>query len=219
MNLLIGIPAFRIACQLRRCLDSMLDTPATVLVVDNAADADVKQVIADYRDRIEVVRHETNGFCNGGWNATMTVGLAGDFDVIGLGSSDATLIGGWYEGIERRLKTRHKEVWIPALRPAIADENVTSGLAGYFSFLPRAAVELVFPIPLTLKHWFGDQYMFEKLRADGWKTVVANDVRARHEQGSVTHRTPEAKDRIEADKRAWAELQLREHDTRMTPCP
>lgn len=205
MKLLVGIPAFRIACQLRKCLDSILAAPATVVVVDNNADADVKDVIRDYGDRVDVIRHEQNEFCNGGWNAAMELGLAGDFDMIGLGSSDATLLPGWYDGIERRLRTRHKEVWIPSLRPASRDEEVTS-VAGYFSFLPRTAAELVYPIPSTLKHWFGDQYMFEKLRAAGWKTIVANDVRATHQQGSVTCRTPEAEQRIEDDKAAWAAL-------------
>jgi hypothetical protein len=104
------------------------------------------------------------------------------------------------------------EVWIPKIGPTVSvldfknAEHIEGGIAGYFSFLPRKAAEIVYPIPSGLKHWFGDQYMFEKLRANGWKITVLDSLRAQHEQSSVTASNPEAYKVIEQDKAYWREL-------------
>lgn len=211
MKVLVGIPIFRIPELLRDCLNSMIDTPATVLVVDNAADQNVKDLIEkEFAGRVIVLTNETNQYCNGGWNRVMEYGLQNGYDIIGLGSSDANLHPGWYENLIEHAKCPH-EVWVPAMGQSWSEApkecvTTTEGLAGYLTFLPREAAALVYPIPESIRHWFGDQYMFEKLRANGWKTVVLNDVRAMHFQSSVTYVTPEAYGVIEQDKLAWAAM-------------
>lgn len=206
MKLLVGIPVFRLPSLVRRCLLSLADTPATVLAIDNAADAPVKSVLREFDGRIVDIAVPRNEYCNGGWNRVLAYGLDHDFDVIVLGSSDATLMPGWYEASMKRVATGDKTVFVPSIDERAEDELSTGGLAGFIIFLPRAAADLVYPIPSTLRHWFGDQYMFEKLRANGWKTVVAHDVKATHAQSAVTAATPEAYAVIEGDKRAWAEM-------------
>lgn len=207
MNLLVGIPVFRIPDLVRRCLWSLIDTPATVLVIDNAADASVKSLLQrEFTGRVEVITSPVNEYCNGGWNRVLAYGLDNNFDAIALGSSDATLRSGWYEAAVRRVAGGEKKVFVPSVSDAAVDEESTGGLAGFFIFLPRAAADLVYPIPPRLRHWFGDQYMFEKLRANGWKTVVAHDVKATHQQSAVTAATPEAYAVIEDDKRVWEEM-------------
>ena len=135
----------------------------------------------------------------------MEYGLVHDYDLIGLGSSDAELLPGWYAALEYRLKNFSNEIWIPSLTDAVEVEYAES-VAGYFSFLPRAAVHTVYPIPATLRHWFGDQYMFEKLRSMGWKTAILPSVKAKHQQSAITYRTPEAYTVIAQDAAAWKEL-------------
>jgi hypothetical protein len=119
---------------------------------------------------------------------------------------------GWYDVLKDRANNFANEVWIPKIGPTVSvldfknAEHIEGGIAGYFSFLPRKAAEIVYPIPSGLKHWFGDQYMFEKLRANGWKITVLDSLRAQHEQSSVTASNPEAYKVIEQDKAYWREL-------------
>lgn len=202
MKLIVGVPVFRIPDLVRRCLTSLADSPADILVVDNAADLDVKAVLGEFSGKIQVITNATNTFCNGAWNKIMEYGLLQGYDLIGLGSSDAELLPGWHEALQQRMNCFSDEVWIPSLREG-ADVEYADSVAGYFSFLPRAAVKLVYPIPAGLKHWFGDQYMFEKLRRSGWKTAVLQSVKARHQQSAVTAATSEAYAVIEQDKLAW----------------
>jgi GT2 family glycosyltransferase len=203
-RVLVGVPVFRVSELVYRCLASLVGTPADVLVIDNAADADVKHVLRQFP--IRTIVNATNEYCNGAWNQVMQHGLAQDYDLIGLGSSDAILSPGWCEALHKRMASFPNEVWIPTLKETPVDAEYADSVAGYFSFLPRAAVEIVYPIPYTLRHWFGDQYMFEKLRRNGWKTAILGSVRAVHEQSAITARTPEAYTVIEQDKVAWKEL-------------
>jgi hypothetical protein len=201
-RILVGVPLFRVADLARRFLNSVAGTPVDIVIVDNNADADVKQVIKGFSKRATVLTSPENTFCNGGWNRIMQHALAGDYDIVGLGSSDVTMVGNWYSVLVDRWAMNLKEVWIPSLTPIPSDVYATS-IAGFTSFLPRAAVEHVYPIPAGLRHWFGDQYMFEKLRRAGWSTVVPAALRAEHEWSAVTARTPEAYGVIEQDKIAW----------------
>lgn len=205
--MLVGVPVFRVPELVTECLKSLQGTPADVLVIDNASDLDVKTAVQKFN--VKIVENHTNTFCNGAWNQIMEYGIDHEYDLVGLGSSDALLHPGWYTALLKRVGTYPKEVLIPAIgepvdRPDFTKaEVVTGGVPGYFSFLPIEAVKLVYPIPRNLKHWFGDQYMFEKLRSLGWRTVVLSDVRAYHQQSAITARTPEAYVAIKEDIREW----------------
>lgn len=207
MKVLVGVSVFRVPDLVGHCLNSLVGCPADVLVVDNAADQDVKQVVQSFSGRVKTIVNASNGFCNGGWNQIMKYGLENNYDVIGLGSSDATLLSGWYEVLVKRVEQFPKEICIP--NTSDGTETVyAESCAGFFSFLPREAVDLVYPIPQGLQHWFGDQYIFEKLRSNGWKTAVVSDLKAQHQQSAITFRTPEAYTVIEQDKLAWRNLNV-----------
>lgn len=209
MNLLVGIPVFRLPQLVRRCLRSVVGHNAMVLAIDNAADKDVKGLLADeFNDSVKVEVSPTNEYCNGAWNRIMRCGLDHGYDTIALGSSDAFLHPGWFAKLTHRVDTRTNEVWIPKIgAPTDEPDEVATNLGGYFTFMPSAAVELVYPIPASIRHWFGDQYMYEKLRRKGWRTMVMSDVTAHHQQSAITAATPEAYAVIEADKVAWKALQ------------
>lgn len=212
MKLLIGIPVFRLPHLLRRCLESVVGIPGVdVLAIDNAADDAVKALLAaEFAHSVTVESAPTNEYCNGGWNRIMRHGLERGYDVIALGSSDACLHPGWLPKVVQRAETRPSEVWIPKIgAPSAGPDETAYNIGGYFTFMPRAAVELVYPIPVQLRHWFGDQYMYEKLRLAGWRTMVTSDVTASHQQSAVTQATPEAYAVIESDKMAWKALQER----------
>jgi hypothetical protein len=183
-----------------------MGTPADILAIDNAADGDVKQVIREFGSRVKVISNPTNGFCNGGWNQILEYGLEHEYDIIGLGSSDVILHRGWYESLVARSTAATDEVWIPRIGTPTSGVEVAQNIAGFFTFLPLAAARLVCPIPRTVRHWFGDLYMFQTLRAAGWKTVVLNSISADHSWSAVTARTPEAYAVIAQDKIAWRAL-------------
>ena len=210
MKVLVGVSVFAVPDLVKSCLTSLIGTPADVLVIDSKAADDVKDVIS--RLPVNIIVSPENGYCNGGWNDIMRYGLMHNYDVIGLGSSDVELLPGWYDILERRMSQTSCEVCIPRQKSTKYQdfpeevEYVQGGVAGYFSFLPRKAVELVYPIPHTIKHWFGDQYMFEKLRANGWKIAILNRMLAYHQQSAITAQNPEAYRVIEEDKKAWQAL-------------
>jgi len=194
----------------RRCLESLINTPADILAVDNAADVDVKEMLRTFGDRIKIEVSPTNEFCNGGWNRVMKYGLEHNYDVIGLGSSDAMLHPGWYHAVCGRFREYADEILVPSVREPFANPDyhkvtyITGGLAGYYMFMTAAAVAKVYPIPAQFKHWYGDQHIFDTLRYHGWKVAVLDEVGAYHEQGSVTFRTPEAYEAIRQDTAAWS---------------
>lgn len=207
MKVLVGIPVFRVANLVARCLRSVENTPADILAIDNAADRDVEDVLYDFD--VNVIVNKVNGFCNGAWNQILEYGIDKNYDLIGLGSSDAALHPGWYEAITQRAASFPKEIVLPSIGEPVSApdwtlaEHPTGGVPGYFSFLPLEAARAVFPIPRGLKHWFGDQYMFEKLRALGWKIAILKEVRAYHCQSAITVNTPEAYQVIEQDIKTW----------------
>lgn len=211
MKMLVGIPVFRIPDSVRRCLECLINTPADILVVDNASDADVKETIRRFGDRIKTIESPTNEFCNGGWNRIMQYGLENDYDVIVLGSSDAMLHPGWFGAVNNRFNHFQHEVLIPTVREPMQDpdyrkaQHISGGVAGYYMFLPREAVKEIYPIPRKLKHWYGDQYILDTLRQRGWSVALLEEVSAYHEQSSVTRVTPEAYVAIEEDKKAWGD--------------
>lgn len=208
MRVLVGIPAFRIPDLVHKCIASIAGTPADILVVDNAADLDVKEVIKSFGSRVMVEANSHNRFCNGAWNQIMDYGYAHHYDVVGLGSSDAQLHAGWYDLLTKRAEEHDNEVWLPEIgEPGTGftpeAEHVVGGIAGYFSFLPKKAIPPVYPIPLRLRHWYGDQHIFDTLRGLGWKVTVLRNMRAYHQQSAITAVTPEAYEAIKLDQIAW----------------
>lgn len=214
-KILVGVPCFRLPGLVNLCLGSLVNTPATVLAVDNCADADVKQVLASFGDKITIVTNKENGYCNGGWNQVMKYGLENGFDTIALGSSDVTMHKGWYSPVQKRLSENEKEILIPAIgigsqTPNSDNVMFNPQVGWHMSFLPREAVELVYPIPAGIKHWFGDNHMYTVLVSKGWRTVLLHDVQCYHEQSAVTARVPEAGSVVAQDKIEWEKL-LREN--------
>lgn len=220
MKILVGVPVFRVPELVERCIMSLKGTPADILVVDNAADAEVKLVLRRHDDSrqfkrsqnknpsIKVITTEVNTYCNGAWNVILDYGINNGYDIVALGSSDVVLKTGWYQALVNRAEKFNDEVWVPSVESAPINCEVQEyNLGGFFNFLPRKAAELVYPIPRELRHWFGDTYMFNKLREKGWKICVLGSIVAHHEQSAITVRVPEAYEVIEQDKEAWSKYQ------------
>jgi hypothetical protein len=149
-------------------------------------------------------------WCNGAWNQAMKYFLEGDWTHLALGTSDVIMKEDWKSFIP----FREKEVWVPTyanslekLPDTIGEERLLAGgVAGAFTILPREAVEIVYPIPSKLKLWFGDEYIFDKLKRHGWKVMQYAGCAYHYGSISIASNQHEALKVIEEDKIAWANL-------------
>lgn len=157
----------------------------------------------------EYVVNKTNNYCNGAWNQAMAYFLKHKkYDWLVLSSQDVIMKKGW----SKLLQPKDKEVYVPGYAGEYhklndanpAQMELVGGVAGACTFLPREAVELVYPIPKELRLWFGDQWMFTRLRKHGWR-VMQGTMAAYHYGSLSIFENPSAYQVIEADKIAWEE--------------
>ena len=208
-KMLVGIPVFRLGNVASYTLNSVIDTPADVLIVDNGADADVKRAITAY-PRAKVIVNEKNEYVNFAWNQIMKYGLDNGYDIIALGTG-TRLHPGWYDPICHRADEFSKEIWMPACgepqqNPNYLNVQTSRCYPGFFTWLPREAVEIVYPIHPTLRHWYGDAHIGITLMNLGWNVTILNEVRADHQWGVVRMANPDCGAVIQADKNAWEVL-------------
>lgn len=149
-------------------------------------------------------------YCNGGWNKAMEHFLAGDWDYLLLSSDDVILSKGWSQRIIHKGMTVYVPEYLPTaeglenhMTPLLIE--LTSSINGACTLLPREAVQLIYPIPKELKMWFGDQYMFTKLRKAGYKVMQGAFMAFHYGQQSLDN--PHAQAVIAEDKLAWPAIE------------
>ncbi len=156
------------------------------------------------------VVNKANNYCNGGWNQAMRYFLRRkEYDWLVLSSQDVILQSQWSE----RIPGRAKEVYVPSYSSSLElmpshyapERELRGGIAGACTLLPRAAVELIYPIPKTLKLWFGDEWMYGRLWKNGWKVMQA-PISAYHYGSLSIGDDPHAHAIIEGDKIAWEKV-------------
>lgn len=203
MKILVGMPAYKLPDVVNEVLHSMTGTPAQALVVDNASNEDVKRVLRSYD--VPVITNTENLGCNGAWNQILGYGLRNGFDVIGL-NTDAALKPGWYESLVDWINSNPKTCVVTNVGKPETPTHLFEVSGSPLTFLPREAAEIVYPIPQKLVHWFGDTYMFVKLRRLGWKMMVVGHIRADHRWSRITEVSPEVSPVIPQDKIEWKKL-------------
>lgn len=157
-----------------------------------------------------------NNYCNPSWNRAMKYFLEGKWQWLVLGCSDVILHEGWGKLLELLEPT--KEVYVPSWINSLEEmmmidhdlmphkTELKGGVAGAIMFLPREAVEIVYPIPKGLKLWFGDEYIFTKLRNRGYKVMQLDHLFAYHFVSVAISANPDSERIIEGDKGVWAKL-------------
>lgn len=209
MDILVGMLTYKKAAITQRAIAS-IGTDVDLLVVDNGADKDVKAILP-----VEgVIHNNKNVGVNPGWNQIVSHFLAGDWKWLVVASSDVTMANDWATVLRSKMDVP-KAVFIPRLVDNVHDINrrgpetvevVHSATAGYFYCMPREAVEIAFPIPEEIKIWFGDEWVFTKLRRLGWETQIVNNMLAHHVWSSNI--TSQCIKLIEEDKVAWESVKL-----------
>ena len=96
-SILCGIPLLYNAETCRKAINSVVGE-CDVLLIENGATEDVKQVVADFEKRpnVFVIRHEVNQYVNPAWNAIMQFFLNWNhWEQLVIMNSDLILSKGW----------------------------------------------------------------------------------------------------------------------------
>lgn len=208
MRILVGIPVLYHAEQFKRALRSVIKVD--VLVVDNGSDKDVKNVINQFP--VHVIRHEVNTFVNSAWNDILNYFINSDKHThLIIMNSDLQMQTQWKTVLENRLAVNPNDVCLPVLSDINVKVEVdvkepvyvTEGIAGIFILLNKEQARLVYPIPSEIKVWFGDNWIFERLKKHGYKICIPPNLIAQHEWSSTVSRVGGISEIIEQDKLNW----------------
>lgn len=205
MRTIVGIPVLYNGSTCLKAFKSVIGE-ADLLIVDNNSEKDVKQAIREIwheHANVKVIKNAENVYVNPAWQQIINYFLDSKYDQLVIMNSDLILEPGWSSYLVDGM------CCIPTDGSHETDEIVTTGTPGIFITLDKKMAELINPLPENLKIWFGDEFLFTKLRKAGYKTIVRAGLKAVHYQnGSQTcKRLPEFQEIIERDKIAWLEIE------------
>jgi hypothetical protein len=205
-KILVGIPVIYDANCVRRCLAHIKDADG-ILIIDNNATTEIKEIIRPYNKIV----NDKNIYVNPAWNQIMRYFLDHpEFDTVIILNSDIYLKHDVCTKI--RLLDLDSQKVIPLLTGVKEFTDVQEattlvvedGVAGVFLCLSRKMVEAVYPIPEEIKLWFGDNWIFKKLRLLDYKMTIYSDLQAMMDWSRSIGKLPEATTLIEEDKKAWS---------------
>jgi GT2 family glycosyltransferase len=242
MRLLVCIPVVVNGVVLAECLEQIIHKRHIhVLILDNGATEDVKEVLTKYKEypQVEVWTQEKNVFVNFAWNMFIQHFLVNDekHDRLIIMNSDLTLNNDWWEVCKNTWEVRPSAV----LTPNVIDDKTQmfspiknkvledlkyvhdgKGIPGVFITLSRKQAKLVFPLPANrIKIWFGDTIIFETLAAAGYPIYVVKDLLAFHHTSTTVNEISGIHEIIEQDKKEWEEsvkLELEEKIKKLKTC-
>lgn len=216
---LIGIPVLYGTQVTEDAIKSVIDKDnIEVVIVDNGASEDVKDVIEYYSLSIRhVMRNEVNKYVNFAWNQIIEYFLkSSDADYLCIMNSDIIMQKQFYDVLNFNHSLKPDEIYIATqLNDKIALKNeiivtnkkqeVFEGTAGVNIILSREQVNIIYPIPSDkIKVWFGDNFCYEILRKCNFKTYVLESLLAFHYGSQNVSKVAGISEIIEEDKRNWA---------------
>jgi len=218
MRLLISIPCLYGPIHTNEAIESVVNTPAHLLLIDNGAEPKVKQVLEVYskRDNVTVVSFPENVYVNPAWNHAIDFFLDHEFTHLILMNSDLIMHFDFYDtlsylveenedfiGIPNIIKNRKELAWPLA---GGSREQVLSGTPGVFVMMNQKQAHIVFPIPKEILVWFGDNWIYTILRKLGYKTFVLQDLKAFHYWSATVNKVVGIGELIEQDKLSWSNV-------------
>lgn len=208
LKILVGIPVLYNDTTCLKAFRSVIEE-ADVLIIDNGAEDDVKQAIRIFKDELHghgifVIENEANKYVNPAWNQILKYFLDSEYyDQLIIMNSDLIMHKGWSQTLVNGISCvstggEHKQ-----------DEEVFAGTPGIAIHLNKEMAKLVYPLPKSIKIWFGDQFIYEKIRKAGYKTIIRANWMVHHwHNGSQTcQKLPEFQEIIAQDKLAWLEIE------------
>ncbi len=143
----------------------------------------------------KVVRNEENRWVYGGWNQLLSMALEDKPDIVTLMSNDVRVGPGWLDGVAREFSKDRNRYFLPntttlidgfdefvqaTLKAKLYHGATVPGRAGWCMSFPAEAVPIFLPIPVSLRLWYGDDWIHWKLKAAGYKCETILDSFALH---------------------------------------
>lgn len=221
MKILVAIPFLYGYGHSKNAIESVMNQKdVDLLFIDNGGDPDIKTLAAEYLNHpnVKFIRNAQNIFVNPAWNQAMKLFLTSNYDLLCIMNSDLCLQQDWSEVVRKRLRANQNECMVPKV---VTDINVFNksvdvtdsgfteaniGLPGIFFTLTKKQCQLVYPIPSELKIWFGDNWVFDRLRNSGHKTIIPEGFIAIHGNSQTVSKLPGISELIEIDKLEWKKL-------------
>jgi hypothetical protein len=202
-KVMVGVPVIYCDECVRDCL-ATLNQFDHVFIVDNCATAGIKAMIEPY----DKVVNPQNVYVNPAWNQIMYRFLHSEFDVLVILNSDMVLRGDVADQIRAKDWDELLVVPLPNMVNDFvygvgANLSVTDGVPGTMIVLTRKMVEQVYPIPQDILLWFGDNWIYDRLRKRGYTTTIYHGLQGKHGGSRSIVALPEAHEIIEKDKLAW----------------
>jgi hypothetical protein len=172
-------------------------------------------MLMDYseRDNVHLIINPQNIYVNPAWNQIMDFALVNKYERCCIMNSDLVLHPDWLKVLNKVEKENpmtvpcptwcHVEKFNEADTKNIQLINVDGGIPGVFLVLDQTLLEFVFPIPETLKIWFGDNWIFDLARQLGYQQCLVKGLYAHHYISQNVSRVTEAPEIIEQDKIQW----------------
>jgi len=199
MRVLVGIPVLYNGNVCLKAFKSVIDE-ADLLIIDNGSEPDVKEAIKEIYNsnfpRVKVVEFYKNEYVNPAWNEIISQFLLyRDYDQLVIMNSDIIMQSGWSKYLVDGVSC------IPNDGSVKIDTETFEGNAGVFIHLNKEMARLVYPIPDSIRVWYGDAFIQRKL----YKQVIKAGMICEHVHGgSVTvKRLPEFQEIIKQDMIAW----------------
>jgi hypothetical protein len=204
-SILVGIPVIYCEDCVSECLAAIEPQVDEVLIIDNAATAGIKKIIAGKN----VIQNPQNVFVNPAWNQIMEYFLKTSHDTLIILNSDLVLRENSIDIIRQIDIDLEKTIVLPSQVSSFSDSpagDITTipwGYPGIMIVLTRKMCELVYPIPNDLKLWFGDDWIFGKLIKAGYSLNIYSEIESIHGGSRSLFVLPGYTDLIEEDKAVW----------------
>jgi GT2 family glycosyltransferase len=194
-DILVGVPCYKDGAMVDRCLRSLRDPAAQLLIVDNGSGPDVKAAIAGQGI---VIRNEQNRYVNPAWNQVMEFFLArlDRYDLLVLANSDLVLDADWATKLRRHRAADPRD---QLMFGKAADD---SSMGAFFA-MTAAVVRAVWPIPDDLLIYGGDDFIFEVNRRVGFAETVIESLTMFHEVSGTISKSPELWEIGRRDNQRW----------------
>jgi hypothetical protein len=201
-KILVGIPVIYCDECVKLCLESLSSQAADLIIVDNDSTPEIKKMIKD----LPTIVNPKNVYVNPAWNQLMKYFLETDHDYLIILNSDMILENGAIDKIRNIDIDSEKTIVLPNVSDHHISEGILTidwGFPGIMIVLTRKMVEIVYPIPNTLKLWFGDDWVFKRLKKNGYQLQIHYGIKAKHSGSRSISSLKEAESLIECDKVNW----------------
>ncbi len=218
MKYLVGIPMLYGAEHCKQAIESVVHKEnVDILLIDNGAEQRVKDLIEYYSTNrnVTVIQNQENIYVNPAWNQIINHFLKNDYDYLLIMNSDLVLQKDWKLVLDKYFSRYPDMIPLPVIgnNSNMPEVNlnfdyteVFEGTPGVLIIINRKHAELCYPIPETIKIWFGDNWCYDGLRKLGYRTFVLNNLLSYHTWSQTVQKVKNASEIIEQDKIEWAKL-------------